>query len=124
MFCRSSILTEYSANCVIALLKNNDADIYIKCTFDFLKDHYKEGESSLDVLTSNEVLGTRKDRLNMECKNGERVIRGCHFCTIKVPCPCTIKDETTEIRTYSSFKCEDKNERIGAEYRHLMNFAV
>lgn len=40
----------------------------------FLKDHYKEGESSLDVLTSNSVLVTRQDRLNMDCKNSKRVI--------------------------------------------------
>lgn len=66
---------EHSADCVIALLKYNNADIHRRCTFTFLKDHYNEGESSLDVLTSNSVLVTRQDRLNMDCNNSERVIR-------------------------------------------------
>lgn len=116
--------TEHSADCVIALLKNNNADIHRRCTFTFLKDHYKEGESSLDVLTSNSVLVTRQDRLNMDCKNSKRVIRGCHFCMIKLPCQCTIRSNTVEINTYSSSDCEDKTEKIGAEYHYLMNFAV
>lgn len=114
--------TEHSADCVIALLKNNNADIHRRCTFTFLKDHYKEGESSLDVLTSNSVLVTRQDRLNMDCNNSKRVIRGCHL--IKLPCQCTIRSKTVEINTYSSSDCEDKTEKIGAEYHYLMNFAV
>lgn len=65
--------TEHSAECVIALLKYNNADIHRRCTFTFLKDHYKEGESSLDVLTSNSVLVTRQDRLNMDCKNSKEL---------------------------------------------------
>lgn len=65
--------TEHSAECVIALLKYNDADIHRRCTFTFLKDHYKEGESSLDVLTSKSVLVTRQDRLNMDCKNSKEL---------------------------------------------------
>lgn len=116
--------TENSADCVIALLKNNNADIHRRCTFTFLKDHYKEGESSLDVLTSNSVLVTRQDRLNMDCKNSKRVIRGCHFCMIKLPCQCTIRSKTVEINAYSSSDCEDKTEKIGAEYHYLINFAV
>lgn len=65
--------TEHSADCVITLLENNNADIHRRCTFTFLKDHYKDGESSLDVLTSNSVLVTRQDRLNMDCKNSKEL---------------------------------------------------
>lgn len=65
--------TEHSAECVIALLKYTNADIHRRCTFTYLKDHYKEGESSLDVLTSKSVLVTRQDRLNMDCKNSKEL---------------------------------------------------
>lgn len=52
------------------------------------------------------------------------VIHRCHFCMIKVPCQCTIRDKTIEINTYSSLDCEDKTEKIGSEYHYPKNFAV
>lgn len=77
--------------CISALFKGDKLLIKNKCDFRFLINHLS---AKVVQLSHTSVLIYNVDTLQLDCKMGRKVEKGCTFCIINVPCECSISTET------------------------------
>ncbi|XP_060591477.1 uncharacterized protein LOC132746373 [Ruditapes philippinarum] len=76
-----------SQSCALSLFSNDKELIHSSCNFRFVQNVIKPNLIELD---SNAILLYRTPLLSVECKHQHKMIKGCDFCIIKLPCQCSV----------------------------------
>lgn len=74
-------------SCVLSLFKNDKDLIKEQCNFRFLLNHISSG---VVLLSQTSILVYKIDVLEFDCKSGKKMVEGCKFCTLNVPCECSV----------------------------------
>jgi hypothetical protein len=74
-------------DCEAVLFQNKKTEIHSKCNFRFFRNIVKP--HILD-LTTTQLLVYQTKNLTLQCKEGTKVLKGCDFCIMTVPCQCSI----------------------------------
>ena len=74
-------------SCILALYVNSKKKVKTMCDFRFLHDAVK---SSIIELNPYSLALYRTPLLSMECGKKHKMIKGCDFCIIKLPCQCSV----------------------------------
>lgn len=76
-----------SRSCILSLFTNNKNDVKSMCDFRFVKN---TPSSNLHELDFNTLLVYRTPILNLECAGEHKILKGCEFCLLDIPCQCSI----------------------------------
>jgi hypothetical protein len=76
-----------AATCISALFYDQKDTIHKTCDFRLVPYIAK---TRLIELTPSSVLVYHSPRLAMECESDQKIIPGCTFCVIKIPCSCSL----------------------------------
>ena len=89
IFCNYNLALFHASvpKCSYALFKDNREEVKSSCDFRFLPH---ELSSSLEQLNQTHFLLYNISTLNLQCTNSSKIIEGCAFCIIKLPCDCAI----------------------------------
>ena len=74
-------------SCVLALYINSKDKVKSLCDFRFVQNALK---SEIIELKPNFLILYHTPLLSMECENEHKMIKGCDFCIVNLPCQCTI----------------------------------
>ncbi|MEW8547942.1 MAG: hypothetical protein AB2693_30925, partial [Candidatus Thiodiazotropha sp.] len=74
-------------SCILALYVNSKEKVKAMCDFRFLHDAVKPAIIELNPYS---LALYRTPLLSMECGKEHKMIKGCDFCIIKLPCLCSI----------------------------------
>ena len=74
-------------SCVLALYINSKAKVQSLCDFRFVDNVL---ESKIIEVIPNFLILYHTPLLSMECGREQKMIKGCDFCIINLPCQCTI----------------------------------
>ncbi|KAK3099326.1 hypothetical protein FSP39_002667 [Pinctada imbricata] len=78
-------------DCTMALFSNNRDQIKKYCDFRYVPNLVK---SNIIELSPTSVLVYNIKNLVLNCPSEQKVIPGCHFCVIHVPCRCSLSSDT------------------------------
>lgn len=82
-------LTPFTTNsCVLSLYTNNVKVVHKLCNFRYLQN-YKPQTNILEI-TSTSVLVYHSSQLSLNCPAEQKILPGCHFCIIDIPCRCSL----------------------------------
>jgi hypothetical protein len=84
---RPLLKTMKEPDCEAVLFQNKKTEIHSKCNFRFFRNIDKP--HILD-LTATQLLVYQTKDLTLQCKEGTKVLKGCDFCIMTVPCQCSI----------------------------------
>ncbi|MES9881484.1 MAG: envelope fusion protein [Sedimenticola sp.] len=76
-----------SDSCTLALFQGNKVSIHSKCDFRFIHNSIKP---SIVEITPSSVLVYRTPIMSMECGKTQKMITGCDFCIMQLPCLCSL----------------------------------
>ncbi|XP_060564413.1 uncharacterized protein LOC132723667 [Ruditapes philippinarum] len=76
-----------SQSCVLALFSNNMDSVHSICNFRFVQNIIEPKVIELD---QNSILLYRTPLLSVECKHQHKMMQGCDFCIINLPCQCSV----------------------------------
>jgi hypothetical protein len=76
-----------SKSCVLALFSNNMDSVHSICNFRFVQNIIEPKVIELD---QNSILLYRTPLLSVECKHQHKMMQGCDFCIINLPCQCSV----------------------------------
>ena len=79
-------------SCLLALFMENKAVVKQLCNFRFLTNHVT---SDVVLLSKTSILVYNVDVLELDCKSGRKMKKGCKFCTVDVPCECSVLTPTS-----------------------------
>ena len=105
-------------SCILALFTNKKLQIQKLCNFRFISNIL---ESKIIELTSTSLLIYNTYDLAMDCPTIQKVISGCKFCIMKVPCQCTI---STQSLYFSSKLGNCQNASTDITQLHPVNLAL
>ena len=74
-------------SCILALYINSKSKIHNLCEFRFVHNMV---QPKIIELNSNSLILYQTPLLSMQCGNEHKMIKGCDFCIIKMPCQCSI----------------------------------
>ena len=74
-------------SCILALFKNDKHMVKQQCNFRVSLNHLQK---QIAYLSHTSLLVYRIDVLELDCKSGKRMIQGCQFCIIDIPCECSV----------------------------------
>ena len=77
-------------SCVLALFTNSKEKVHALCDFRFLHDAIKPSIHELGV---SSVVVYRSPILSMECSKQHKMVKGCDYCILSLPCRCSIITE-------------------------------
>ena len=80
---RPLLKTMKESDCEAVLFQNKKTEIHSKCNFRFFRNIDKP--HILD-LTATQLLVYQTKDLTLQCKEGTKVLKGCDFCIMTVPC--------------------------------------
>lgn len=92
--CRfSKVLNPFTHNsCVVALFKNDKGLIKKQCNFRVSLDHIS---TQVKEISKTAILVYKTKLLEFDCETGKKMVQGCNFCILNVPCGCAVS--TTDI---------------------------
>ncbi len=107
-----------SLSCTSSLFTNHKSNIFKLCDFRFRIDALLP---QLTELTPSTVLAYDIDLIAVDCNSHQKMLQGCKFCVLHVPCRCSLstKDLYFPPRLAS---CSDVQETISVE--HPINLAL
>ena len=73
--------------CIMALFANNKQLVNQHCKFRVLLNHLSP--QTIEVNKSS-ILVYKSPNLELDYKTGKRMIKGCNFCTLTIPCECGV----------------------------------
>ena len=76
-----------SQSCVLSLFSNDKHLIHSSCNFRFVQNVIKPKLIEMDA---NAILLYRTPLLSVECKHQHKMMQGCDFCIINLPCQCSV----------------------------------
>ena len=85
-----SMIPVSTPSCTSALFLKNKASILETCNFRF---RFKAMTSSLMLTSPGKALATNISDIRLKCEKNSKLLKGCQFCIIKVPCGCKIYGE-------------------------------
>ena len=105
-------------SCIMSIFQNDKALIKKHCDFRFLINHLF---SQIIEISKSEILVYQSDLLEFDCKNGKRMIKGCNFCKLVVPCECSISTSQMYLSPRLA-SCHNKTQNITK--LHPINLAL
>ena len=73
--------------CIMALFANNKQLVNRHCNFRVLLNHLSP---QIIEMSKSSILVYKSPILELDCKTGKRMIKGCNFCTLTIPCECSV----------------------------------
>ncbi|XP_048259087.1 uncharacterized protein LOC125384301 [Haliotis rufescens] len=116
---RMSLQTRTHTSCEMALYHNSKDEIKSHCNFRFL---LHEKKSQLIEITPSKLLVYNTPLLTLTCPEGQKIISGCTFCMISLPCLCSV---TTANMLFPSHlgTCQNMSHQ-NVTYLHPVNLAL
>ncbi|KAL4225411.1 hypothetical protein ACF0H5_016101 [Mactra antiquata] len=74
-------------SCILGLFHNDKVIVKQLCDFRFLVNHINP---NIFVLSKTTIVVYKLDTLDFTCNSSKRMLNGCSFCTLSVPCQCSI----------------------------------
>ena len=105
-------------SCLSALYANDKTTVKTLCDFRFITNHI---QSDLIEVNKTSVLAYNSGLLEMGCKSGKKMIKGCNFCLITKPCHCSISSQTRYLPPRLS-SCQHQSDNITVS--HPVNLAL
>ena len=79
--------TTASPTCMSALFYNQKELVHKLCDFRFLQNEIKP---SIIELSPSNTLMYQTPMIALDCPSGQKIIKGCPFCIMKIPCMCSL----------------------------------
>ena len=73
--------------CIMALFSNNKDLVKTNCNFRVLLNHLSPQIIEISI---SSILVYKSPILELDCKNGKRMIKGCNFGILNIPCECGV----------------------------------
>ena len=77
-------------SCILALFTNSKEKVHALCNFRFLQNAIK---LSIHEIGISSIVVYRSPILSMECSKQHKMIKGCDYCIIALPCRCLLFTE-------------------------------
>jgi hypothetical protein len=74
-------------NCILGVFQNDKAMVKQNCNFRFILDHINP---NMIVLSKTSIVVYKIEKLQFICNSSSHMVTGCNFCTISVPCQCSV----------------------------------
>lgn len=82
-----ALTSSASSTCMSALFYNQKSSVYKFCDFRFFPNKIKP---SIIELSPSSILFYQTSMLALDCSTGQRIIKGCPFCVMHLPCLCSV----------------------------------
>lgn len=109
LFCSFNIAltASASASCLSAVFFNHKEAVSKMCDFRFLTNMLP---IAMYELSPSHLLLYRTTIIALDCANGQRILKGCSFCVVKIPCLCSVTSNSLYLppRLGNCNKCSDK----------------
>ena len=116
---KPTLLAKTKPSCEMALFQNNKNDIFAQCDFRVL---WHKQPSQLIEINPTSLLVYNTPLLSLTCSSGQKVIQGCTFCLVKIPCLCSVSTQTL-LFSASIGTCQ-KQTSENVTYLHPINLAL
>ena len=73
--------------CIKALFANNKDLINKYCDFRMMLNHLSP---QIVEISKSSILVYKSPTLELDCRSGKRMMKGCNFCTLSIPCECGV----------------------------------
>ena len=84
----NKILTPVTTKtCILGVFQNDKTIVKQKCDFRFIVDHINP---NIVVLSKTNIVVYKIDTLEFMCNSSKHMVNGCNFCTMTVPCQCSV----------------------------------
>ena len=77
-------------SCILALFTNSKEKVHALCNFRFLQNTIKPSVHEIGI---SSVVVYRSPILSMECSKQHKMIKGCDYCILALPCRCSLFTE-------------------------------
>ena len=77
-------------SCILALFTNSKEKVHALCNFRFLQDAITPSIHELEI---SSVVVYRSPILSMECSKQHKMVKGCDYCILALPCRCSLFTE-------------------------------
>ncbi|CAC5426198.1 unnamed protein product [Mytilus coruscus] len=96
LYCSYSLplVSTVSTSCISSLYFNSKQDVHEHCDFRFLMNVIKP---SVEEIYDNTLLVYKMNTLAFECPNKHKIVKGCNFCFIQIPCMCSLSTDSLYI---------------------------
>ncbi|KAK3097873.1 hypothetical protein FSP39_014042 [Pinctada imbricata] len=78
-------------DCTMALFSNNPVQIKKLCDFRFTQSLLRP---NIIELTATSALVYNSDNLVLNCPKEQKIVPGCNFCVVHIPCRCSLSTKT------------------------------
>ncbi|CAC5398186.1 unnamed protein product [Mytilus coruscus] len=107
-----------SPTCISALFYNQKEQIHNLCDFRFLIDTLKP---DIHELSSASILVYRTNLIALDCPSGQKIMKGCSFCIVRIPCMCSVSTDFLYLPPRLG-KCQNHSDSITT--LHPVNLAL
>ncbi|CAC5369234.1 unnamed protein product [Mytilus coruscus] len=107
-----------SPTCISALFYNQKEQIHKLCDFRFLIDTLKP---DIHELSSSSILVYRTNTIALDCPSGQKIMKGCSFCIVRIPCMCSVSADFLYLPPRLG-KCQNHSDSITT--LHPVNLAL
>ena len=92
-YCSESmpLVSSVSPDCVAALFFNAKEKIHNLCNFRFLINVIKP---SIQPISDTALLIYKTNTIVFDCQHGHKIVKGCNFCLINLPCMCSVSTDS------------------------------
>ncbi|CAG2249469.1 unnamed protein product [Mytilus edulis] len=96
LYCSYSLplVSTVSKTCISSLYFNSKQDVHEQCDFRFLMNVIKP---TVEEIYDNTLLVYKMNTLAFECPNKHKIVKGCNFCFIQIPCMCSLSTDSLYI---------------------------
>lgn len=93
LFCsfHLALTSSASPSCISALFYNQKESVHSLCDFRFLTNEIKP---NIVELSPSNTLMYQTPMVALDCPSGQRIIKGCPFCVMQLPCLCSVTSGT------------------------------
>lgn len=120
LFCTFNIALTASAspNCLSSIFFNQKEDTAKLCDFRFLLNSLKP---SISEISTSHVLLYQTTTIALDCSSSQKILKGCTFCVMKIPCRCSISTQNLYLPPRLG-KCNNNTDKISI--LHPINLAL
>ncbi|XP_062585333.1 uncharacterized protein LOC134246997 [Saccostrea cucullata] len=97
-----------SPSCLSAIFYNQKNDVVNLCDFRYVLNILKP---SLYEISPSHILLYQTTTLALDCSNGQKIIKGCSFCVMKIPCRCSVSSNNLYLPPRLG-KCNNNTDKI------------
>lgn len=120
LFCSFNIALKASASpsCLSAVFFNHKEAVSKVCDFRFLTNILP---TAMYELSPSHLLLYRTTMIALDCANGQRILKGCSFCVVKIPCLCSVTSNNLYLPPRLG-KCNNRTDKV--TILHPVNLAL